>query len=114
MAPMIEKEMGEIDWNKSSKDIRNLIRGFNPMPGAYSYAGEERMKIWMANLTDEVNDEATPGDIIVANEKNGLLVKTGDGVLELTEIQMPNQKRMTAKEYLRGHKLDIKNLGGNV
>ncbi len=114
MAPMIEKEMGEIDWNKSSKDIRNLIRGFNPMPGAYSYAGEERMKIWAANLTDEVNDVAVPGDIIVANEKNGLLVKTGDGVLELTEIQMPNQKRMTAKDYLRGHKLDIENLGGNV
>lgn len=114
MAPMIEKEMGEIDWNKSSRDIRNLIRGLNPMPGAYSYAGEERMKIWAADLTEHVIEEAVPGDIIVANEKNGLLVKTGDGVLELTEIQMPNQKRMTAKDYLRGHKLDIKNLGGNV
>ncbi len=114
MAPMIEKEMGEIDWNKSSKDIRNLIRGLNPMPGAYSYAGEERIKIWAADLTEQVVEEAVPGDIIVANEKNGLLVKTGDGVLELTEIQMPNQKRMTAKEYLRGHKLDIKKLGGNV
>lgn len=114
MAPMLEKEMGEIDWNKSSKDIRNLIRGFNPMPGAYSYASEERMKIWAASLTDQIAESAVPGDIIVANEKNGLLVKTGDGVLELTEIQMPNQKRMTAKEYLRGHKLDIKKLGGNV
>ncbi|MBR3888128.1 MAG: methionyl-tRNA formyltransferase [Clostridia bacterium] len=114
MAPMIEKEMGEIDWNKSSKEIRNLIRGFNPMPGAYSYVGEERIKVWTAELTDQVAEEAVPGDIIVASEKNGLLVKTGDGVLELTEIQMPNQKRMTAKEYLRGHKLDIKNLGGNV
>ena len=114
MAPMIEKEMGEIDWNKSSKEIRNLIRGFNPMPGAYSYVGEERIKIWTAELVDQNDNEAVPGDILVANEKGGLLIKTGDGVLELTEIQMPNQKRMTAKEYLRGHKLDIKSLGGNV
>ena len=84
------------------------------MPGAYSYVGEERIKIWTAELVDQNDNEAVPGDILVANEKGGLLIKTGDGVLELTEIQMPNQKRMTAKEYLRGHKLDIKSLGGNV
>ena len=58
---------------------------------------------------DAVAEDAVPGDILVASEKNGLYVKTGDGVLELTEIQMPNQKRMNAKEYLRGHKLEIKN-----
>lgn len=110
MAPMIEKEMGRIDWSKSSHTIRNQIRGFNPIPGAYSELGDERVKIWMAEMvTDskllETAKEANPGNIIAKNAKEGLLVKTGDGVLSLTEIQFPNQKKMTACEYLRGHQI---------
>ena len=107
VAPMIEKEMGEIDWNKSSKDIRNLIRGFNPMPGAYTVMKDgAKMKVWMAEYSDiSSTDEVLPGTFIIADSKKGLYVKTGDGVLELTEIQMPNLKRMSAKEYLRGHTL---------
>ena len=107
VAPMIEKEMGEIDWNKSSRDIRNLIRGFNPMPGAYTVMKDgAKMKVWMAEYSDiSSTDEVLPGTFIIADSKKGLYVKTGDGVLELTEIQMPNLKRMSAKEYLRGHTL---------
>lgn len=107
VAPMIEKEMGEIDWNKSSRDIRNLIRGFNPMPGAYTVMKNgAKMKVWMAEYSDiSSTDEVLPGTFIIADSKKGLYVKTGDGVLELTEIQMPNLKRMSAKEYLRGHTL---------
>ncbi len=107
MAPMIEKEMGEIDWNKTSKEIRNLVRGFNPMPGAYTIIDGEKMKVWQAELTDIDNDSYKPGEIVKANSKDGLLIKTGDGIIELTEIQMPNLKRMTAKEYLRGHKINF-------
>lgn len=107
VAPMIEKEMGEIDWNKSSRDIRNLIRGFNPMPGAYTVMKDgAKMKVWMSEYSDiSSTDEVLPGTFIIADSKKGLYVKTGDGVLELTEIQMPNLKRMSAKEYLRGHTL---------
>lgn len=105
MAPMIQKEMGEIDFNKTSAEIRNKIRGLNPMPGAYTIIGEEKMKIWMAEFSDINADEFNPGDIVIADAKEGLFIKTGDGVLELTEIQMPNLKKMSAKEYLRGHKL---------
>ena len=107
VAPMIEKEMGEIDWNKSSRDIRNLIRGFNPMPGAYTVMKNgAKMKVWMAEYSDiSSTDEVLPGTFIIADSKKGLYVKTGDGILELTEIQMPNLKRMSAKEYLRGHTL---------
>lgn len=104
-APMIEKEMGKIDWNKTSKEIRNLIRGFNPAPGAYTNIGDTKMKILKAEYTYEICDDKIPGEIIKSDSKSGLLVKTGDGVLELTEIQMPNLKKMEAKEYLRGHNL---------
>ena len=67
----------------------------------------EKMKVWQAELTDIDNDSYKPGEIVKANSKDGLLIKTGDGIIELTEIQMPNLKRMTAKEYLRGHKINF-------
>lgn len=106
MAPMIEKELGKIDWNKTSREIRNLIRGFNPTPGAYTNIGEDKMKIWMAEYADINTNDKKPGEIIKANARDGFFIKTGDGVLELTEIQMPNLKKMTAKDYLRGHKIN--------
>ena len=65
------------------------------------------MKIWMAELTDLNDENYKPGDIVRADSKTGLFIKTGDGILELTEIQMPNLKRMTAKDYLRGHKINF-------
>ena len=107
MAPMIEKEMGEIDWNKTSKEIRNLIRGLNPMPGAYTMITGERMKIWSAEFTTFNDENCKPGQIVKADSKSGLLIKTGDGILEITELQMPNLKRMSERDYLRGHKINF-------
>ena len=104
MAPMIEKSMGNIDWTNSSTKIRNLIRGLNPMPGAYTSIDGEKIKIWRAEYTDiKKTDDVLPGTIIEANRKDGLLIATGDGVLEITEIQVPNSKIMLAKDYFNGH-----------
>lgn len=105
MAPMIQKEMGAIDWNKSSEEIRNQIRGFNPMPGAYSELGSERVKIWMAEKMPEASSEIVPGTILYKDTKNGLVIKTGDGALKITEIQFPNLKKMSPEDYLRGHQI---------
>ena len=105
MAPMIQKEMGAIDWNKSSEEIRNQIRGFNPMPGAYSELGSVRVKIWMAEKMPEVSSEIVPGTILYKDTKNGLVIKTGDGALKITEIQFPNLKKMSPEDYLRGHQI---------
>lgn len=104
IAPMIEKSIGNIDWNNSSEKIRNLIRGLNPMPGAFTNIDGEKMKIWMAEYTTvEKIESVLPGTILEANRKDGLLIATGDGVLEITEIQMPNSKKMLAKDYFNGH-----------
>ena len=107
MAPMIEKSLGNIDWNNSSKSIRNLIRGLNPMPGAFTYINGEKLKIWQADFTNiEKEESLRPGTIIESNRKDGLLIATSDGVLEITEIQMPNSKKMLAKDYFNGHTID--------
>lgn len=108
IAPMIEKEMGNIDWNKSAVEIRNLIRGLNPVPGAYTNLDDKRMKIWMAEvMPDIIGNEAVPGMIIKADEKEGFLVVTGDGILKITELQMPNSKKMKAEDYFRGNTIDV-------
>lgn len=104
IAPMIEKTMGNINWNKSAVEIRNLIRGLNPMPGAYTNLENKKIKIWSAEIIpDIIENDMTSGTVIKANTKEGLLISTGDGVLKITELQMPNAKKMLTEDYLRGN-----------
>lgn len=110
LAPMIQKSMGNIDWNKSAVEIRNLIRGLNPMPGAYTHLDDKVMKIWSADIIDDVSeelDDIIPGTIIEASTKEGLIVVTGNGKLRIRELQMINSKRMSAVDYLRGNEIKV-------
>ncbi|MBO5178844.1 MAG: methionyl-tRNA formyltransferase [Clostridia bacterium] len=107
LAPMIEKETCKIDWNKSAVEIRNLVRGLNPMPVAYTTLDNMNYKIWMCEVLDDSLNDETPGTILYANEKEGLCVATGKGVIGITEIQAPNSKRMFIKDYLRGNKITV-------
>lgn len=112
-APMIEKSLGNIDWDKSAVSIRNLIRGLNPMPGAYTKLDDSIMKIWKAEVLSSQNfnekygelNFAIPGTVLIANSKDGLFVSTGEDVLKIEELQMINSKRMLAIDYLRGHEI---------
>lgn len=108
VAPMIEKSMGNIDWNKSAFQIRNLIRGLNPMPGAYTHLDDKIMKIWSAELVDDIiENDIIPGTVIKSDSKAGLYVSTGDGILKIKELQMTNSKRMLATDYLRGNVIEV-------
>lgn len=108
LAPMIEKNLGNIDWNNNSEDIRNLVRGLNPIPGAYTNIDGQKMKIWRLEFSNmEKTDEMLPGMVIKADKKEGLLISTKDGILDIAEIQLPNSKRMLAKEYLNGHDITV-------
>lgn len=112
-APMIEKSLGNINWDKSAVSIRNLIRGLNPMPGAYTKLDDSIMKIWKAEVLNlqSFNEKfgelnfAIPGTVLIANSKDGLFVSTDEGVLKIEELQMTNSKRMLAVDYLRGHEI---------
>jgi methionyl-tRNA formyltransferase len=104
-AKKIEKEMGHIDWTKPSKDIVNLVRGFNPMPGAYTLYGEDNIKIWMTETIDTAF-EGTAGEIVDVNPKKGFTVKTGDGAVLVTQMQAKGGKRMSSADYMRGHSIE--------
>ena len=103
--PMLTKEMGMIDWNMTAEEICCRVRGLNPWPGAYTDYSAGRLKVYLAKPAD-MNSAAAPGTVITSGPKEGLVVACGTGCVELLEIQAPNAKRMTAKAYLMGKKIE--------
>jgi len=104
-AQVIKKEITHIDWNNDAEIISNLVRGLDPFPGAYSLYMEKRMKIFKTDLYGEEFKKKIPGTVIKANAE-GIVVATKTGAIRITELQFDSGKRMSVKEYLRGH--DIK------
>lgn len=115
MAPMLNKEMAKIDWNsKKTLEIKNLVRGLNPIMGAYTFLGEKKIKIWkvqaIANKDFSINVEINGkqnGEVIYADDKLGLFIKTNDGIISVLEIQGENSKKMDIRDYLRGNKIEV-------
>lgn len=115
LAPMLNKEMAEINWNeKTAADIKNLVRGLNPIMGAYTYLNDKKLKLWKVNVIAfeefeskyNINTENIElGQAIFANDKQGLFLKAKDAVLEVIEMQAEGSKKMNSKDYLRGNKL---------
>ena len=102
-APPITKEMTELDWNRSSVELMNRIRGLNPSPAAAAEIAGIRFKLYRASALPE-EGEAVPGTVLRADKK-GLVVRCGSGSLLIRELQAPGGKRMSAADYLRGHPL---------
>lgn len=114
VAPMLSKQFAKIDWGmKSAQEIKNLVRGLNPIMGAFSYLNGKKIKFWKVDLADK--DEILVenmsflknGTVLLANAKEGLYIKAKDGVLKVLEIQGENAKRMLVQDYLRGNKIEV-------
>ena len=101
---MISKEFGEIDWNRSAVEIERLIRGLNPWPSAYTTLEGKTFKIWKAGVIAEGSSYG-PGRITKVT-KDSILVQTGEGQLELLEVQLEGKKRMETDAFLRGYNVE--------
>ena len=113
---MMKKEMGLIDWNKSAKEIHNLVRGTVPWPGAFTYYKGSRLKIWKTQmisiddpLTADIRNSYAGGDGMVPGRiyrifKDSLVVETGSGLLRIFEVQFDASRKMTVREC--GHNMD--------
>ena len=101
-APIIKKEVGNIDWDKSAEEIRNLIRGTQPWPGAFSTYRGKNLKIFKARIN---NTAGEPGIIIFADNKT-IRIGTGDNSLDILELQLEGGKRLSVEEFLRGNKIE--------
>jgi methionyl-tRNA formyltransferase len=103
LAPLLRKEDGLIDWTMKATSLVDRVRGLSPWPGAYTFFGEERWNLWKVASTIGVTTDK-PGTI-VAVDKQSILVATGEGMLDLREIQTANSKRMPVSQFLTGHKV---------
>jgi hypothetical protein len=104
--PMLDKSMGEIDWNRPASEIACRVRGLNPWPCAYTDMPGGRLKLYLARAA-QTDSDAEPGTVIASGPKEGLFVKCGEGALEVLELQAPGGKRMAAKAYLAGKRIEV-------
>lgn len=122
MAPMLSKEMAKIDWeNKNAKEIKNLVRGLNPIMGAYTFLDGKKIKFWKVQTLTENEllekfqelaeykyhlDKMQAGTVLFSDDKKGLFIKANDEILQVLEIQGENSKRMAVGDFLRGNPVE--------
>ena len=118
MAPMLDKSMSEINFDEmTAVEIKNLVRGLNPIMGAYTVINNKKLKFWKVQAYDletfknkglniEISNKKD-GEIILADSKNGLYIKAKDGIIKVLEIQAENAKRMNVQDFLRGNNIEV-------
>ena len=105
--PMLKKEDGKIDFSKKAQEIKNLVRGVNPWPGAYITLGADIIKIWDVEVVHR-SSRRRPGTLVSCDSKNGIVVNTLDYEIALKEVQFPGKKRMEATSAMCGRELNLK------
>ena len=113
VAPMLSKDMAKIDWeNKTAHEIKNLVRGLNPIMGAYTFLNGSKIKFWKVDIAKNIGyDEENikifrNGTVLISDQRDGLFIKTKQGILSVLEIQGENAKRMSIGDFLRGNKIE--------
>lgn len=102
-ARMLDKNLGRIDFSMPAVEIERLIRGLNPWPSAFTSYNGKTMKLWKAKADN--CGQGVPGQVIHV-DKNSFTVQTGQGTLQILELQMEGKKRMDAGAFLRGCPLE--------
>lgn len=123
LAPMLNKDMARIDWqNKTAQEIKNLVRGLNPIMGAYTFAGGKKIKFWkveiikneeLLKIFPELEEfsyrlkQMDSGTVLFSSDKKGLFIKAKEGIISVKEIQAENSKRMSICDFLRGNNIEV-------
>lgn len=106
-APMLKKEEGLLDFNKTAWELDCIVRGFKEWPTAYTYVGGKGLKVFKAKATafpENYQGETAPGSFYVT--KKNIYIVAKDGLLELLEVQPEGKKRMAAMDFSRGQHID--------
>ena len=101
-ASMLTREMGRINWKESAETIARKVRALSPWPGAYTAMNGRTLKIWRAQaLAGSGTVQGEPGSV-ASHTDSELLIMTGDGILQIEEVQIEGKKRMDIEPFLRG------------
>jgi methionyl-tRNA formyltransferase len=115
-APILKKGDGRIDWSNPAQRIHDLIRGFQPWPGAHTSFRGQSLHLWRSRLVPEKTIDLPPGALIQTHgvsSGHGVWAVAGDGaVLELLEVQLEGRKKMPAEVFANGHRLQQTDLLG--
>lgn len=104
-AKMLSKNTGKISWDKSAREIHNLIRGLNPWPIAHTTYKDDNMKIYESEVLNE-NSNEEPGTILSVN-RTGMKVSCKNGILLIKKVQFPNGKPLTIEQYINGKDIEV-------
>ena len=98
----ISRQEEHVDFNKTSKEVFNQIRGLNSWPGAYAVLDDKSIKLWLSKISENYYD-SKPGTIVNL-DKNGMEIVTKDGSVLITELQLPGKRKTNIKDFINGVK----------
>lgn len=106
----LERADGHVDWTRSAEEIERLVRAFDPWPGTFCVitlpdGKPAHLKVHRSAVVPHAQSCPVGGTVIAADDH--LLVSCGGGVIDLLEVQLEGKKRMSAAEFLRGHRLEV-------
>ena len=101
--PFLARELQHIDWDDTTRNVYNLVRGLSPFPGAFTELVKDgqatQLKVFFGEMRSDLH--AAPGTVL-SDGKTYLAVATRDGALALTDVQLAGKKRMDVKAFLLG------------
>jgi methionyl-tRNA formyltransferase len=106
LAPILKKEDGRIDWNLPAVEIWNRVRGLQPWPGAYAIFRGKRLHIWSASRPLTLETVSLPPGTVVADRVKLEIVCGGGTMLDVQEVQLEGRKRLSARDFLNGVKVN--------
>lgn len=105
-ASMLNREIEAINWQDSAGKIHNLVRGLNPWPGAYCLYQGKNLKTWQTRLCSNEGKANQPGRVARITA-DGFIIETGEGMLEILEVQPASKRRMSGKDFVCGYGIAI-------
>jgi methionyl-tRNA formyltransferase len=108
-ASKLSKEEAKIDWREDAEVIARKIRAFNPFPVAHTGFNDQTLRLWLGHVASG-NTDAKPGTLL-GHDKHSFSVACGNGILALTQVQMPGKKAVSANEFYKAY---VEKLSGPV
>lgn len=111
-APIMKKEDGLIDWNLTAQEITNCVRGFQPFPTSYTFWNGKKLTIWKTNLAlcpsvELLTNPPQSGTVEFVSKDSLLIYCNGTVLLGIQELQLEGKRRMTARDFLNGMKIEV-------